>query len=716
MTVKLVDLHSLPIFPSSTTLRSLPPSQQSAVLEHISSTLFYALSLPDEKLSKLLCNDFIASYARQEATRILGELIFSSGDQGAERRPPQERVIRKRVLSLALRLSNLPRAGGLTLPSILDLCVVYGARNSSRVKELMERAVRSHPILLQEIRNSAVPSFASIILSTDGGLHALRKTAFCLKNLLQCSPPSVLDEFLKDNDFVVALAKCYDGRLSAIATGYGGIDLDREDDTETTTTWVGCKADLLDCFHVLLEHTLKNVRIDPQANAERAFSLVFALLNLPTSSGQSHGSEIPFLNRSLVADYQDAYGLSSALASVLSYNDDARLDVMDATLKSFETAGSGDKCGALRIILRSSGAPSGTDYRGIVGPKGKERAPPPPEPPVNVDLDAAVSSVLDILPDQEPAYIRALLALPQFGGNAEQVIAALLEGEAPPPSSVNSNSLPEPPVTPVSRDNAPPIERRNIFNEQPIETTNVQIGKRRGDADTVLQDRGFLDQMKADILRRAAELTDSDDEDGQDVDELDDLGSVLDSGVKVVADREDIEGESDEDEDEDTEGETHSQTPETICELAYLKDPKLFDRNVETRRSKARADLKAQTGWTDEQLEGWRIMLERNPKKDKILLKHEFKGNKKGPILSQATDQSGSSSGRGRGHGRGRGGNGRGRGGDGPRRGGATGSDGGDARERAWKDKNKSRRANHNRKRGHDRKMTRGGAVPGPLT
>ena len=70
--------------------------------------------------------------------------------------------------------------------------------------------------------------------------------------------------------------------------------------------------------------------------------------------------------------------------------------------------------------------------------------------------------------------------------------------------------------------------------------------------------------------------------------------------------------------------------PETILELAYLQDPKLFNRDGETRRSKARADLKAQTGiymvftllyipshctcagWTDEQIEGWRIMLERN--------------------------------------------------------------------------------------------------------
>jgi activating signal cointegrator complex subunit 2 len=35
---------------------------------------------------------------------------------------------------------------------------------------------------------------------------------------------------------------------------------------------------------------------------------------------------------------------------------------------------------------------------------------------------------------------------------------------------------------------------------------------------------------------------------------------------------------------------------ENILELAYIKDPKLFDRDAETRRSKTRQDLKAETG------------------------------------------------------------------------------------------------------------------------
>lgn len=110
--------------------------------------------------------------------------------------------------------------------------------------------------------------------------------------------------------------------------------------------------------------------------------------------------------------------------------------------------------------------------------------------------------------------------------------------------------------------------------------------------------------MKADILRRAEEVSDEE-EDEEDLDYLGNGGGKpkvialafdeedSDAGrVKVAGDGE----ESDEDGDgEEGEEGTPRQTPETILELAYIRDPKLFDRDAQTRRSKQRADLKAQT-------------------------------------------------------------------------------------------------------------------------
>ena len=147
---------------------------------------------------------------------------------------------------------------------------------------------------------------------------------------------------------------------------------------------------------------------------------------------------------------------------------------------------------------------------------------------------------------------------------------------------------------------------------------------------TTIQDRAYIEQMKADILRLAEEAAYEDDEEdaegGRDVAFEDELGD--DSGVKVR----DGEG-SDDDDDSGAENaeikpvrwfhyarlmtsltceQTTPAAPETILELAYIRDPKLFDRDAQTRRSKGRAELKTQTGWSDEQIEGWRIMLERN--------------------------------------------------------------------------------------------------------
>ncbi|KIJ36747.1 hypothetical protein M422DRAFT_50886 [Sphaerobolus stellatus SS14] len=97
-------------------------------------------------------------------------------------------------------------------------------------------------------------------------------------------------------------------------------------------------------------------------------------------------------------------------------------------------------------------------------------------------------------------------------------------------------------------------------------------------------------------------------------------------------------------------------------------------------------------------------------KKEKILSKHEFAGNKAHPIGENDNAESGPSGSRGDGRGRGRGGGGGGGGGRGGGRGG--GGSGDAARDRSWKDKNKARQANQNRKRGHDKKMARAGPPP----
>jgi len=120
----------------------------------------------------------------------------------------------------------------------------------------------------------------------------------------------------------------------------------------------------------------------------------------------------------------------------------------------------------------------------------------------------------------------------------------------------------------------------------------------------VLRDRSFMEQMKTDILRRAEAPSDSEDEEVNIFGVTSDHHAKGKSKVREVAFDDDLEDvssvrvagdgeESSEDEDEDEEHET---SPQTIVELAYIANPKVFERDAATRRSKERAALRAQTG------------------------------------------------------------------------------------------------------------------------
>lgn len=132
--------------------------------------------------------------------------------------------------------------------------------------------------------------------------------------------------------------------------------------------------------------------------------------------------------------------------------------------------------------------------------------------------------------------------------------------------------------------------------------------------------------MKEDILRRAREQVEEEEEEAREArgvlnltvafsDEL--SGGELDGAPRLKLAQ---EGEGSEDEDADGTGpvsgtrflpakrlienydmnmQKTDEMIENILELAYLKDPKLFDRDAGTRRSKSRQDLKAETGQSE---------------------------------------------------------------------------------------------------------------------
>ncbi|EIM92125.1 uncharacterized protein STEHIDRAFT_143565 [Stereum hirsutum FP-91666 SS1] len=757
---------ALPPYPSSGARANLSASQLATLNQKIASSLQEVISLPPPKRDTPATAAFVSTYARDRAQSFLQSLIWPDSVKSSQSR--EEKTTHARVLQLAEKLAA---SGSLGIHVLLDLTIAYHSQ-TSRLRTLLSNAIASKPQLLTDLKGVVVPSFISLLNNpSSSGLYGFRKTSHCILSFLHASPPEFLLAFAHDRQFIISLATAYDFGLTSLAQSYGGLRLPPSDATQSRAldewerVFLETKVALVDAFHIIFKKILEDLTKaetqgtprDLAMESQRTFGIIFALLELPSSSATtaSPSPPIPFLNRPLLADYQHAYDMSRLLENVVTSQsrDDGRLEVLTMSLRSLDddssaasstpsssNASKRSNPGALKLLL-GSGVPPGIDNLGrrpaqphtkpnpSLGLASTPRSFPPPVAPsssaIRDDVKAKVSEVLSILPDYEPGYIKALLQRSEYAGNSERVVEALLEGTAPPPEAINTASRP---VESSGRTETPQVkdefeftkERRNVFDEEAMDLSKVRVGKKSDEA-SVLRDRTFIEQMKADILRRAEEANYSDEEEeGKDVafeEELD----YIDTGaaVKVGGDGEES-GEEDEEGEGDGVGagessgkgkEREKANPETILEMAYIRDAKVFERDAATRRGKDRVALRAQTGWDDSQIEGWHIMLERNPKqKEKLLQKYEFTGNhpvSEPPSRSQTPDGQSSRGGGSRGRG-GRGRGGRGGGGGGRGRGGGGGG-GNEQRDRAWKDKNKASRGNHDRKRGHDKKMSRAG-------
>lgn len=687
-------IASLPVYPSVQTRKSLSPSQLASLTQNIAASLHAALNQKDTPAAR----NYLTSYLKDTAFQSLQGLIW--GELAPLSR--DEKLIKRYTLLLAEKLATSPP--GLDVQTLLDLSIVYARTNTSKTKTILTKSAESGPINVV-ITNDLVPAFTLLLAQsqTSAGLYGLHKSAHLVSSLLHAAPSALIRPFAHSKEFLLALAKTYDSGLTSIAHSYGGFPLDTATSRETDEwerIWLETKVSLIDTFHIILTTLLNDLSSTPPralaAESERTFSLIFSLLELTISDTNANVTTTPFLDRSLLADYQHSYDLSRTLASALRHatETDARLDLLESSLRHLDnspppptsaTPGTTNRKnpGALKFLLRSSGVQSGIDNLGkrstsaginFLPPsanKGKGRATH--RDPADPDTDIKVTQVLDILPDFSPSYIRALLEHTGYGwrGSVEGVVEALLEGRAPLEKelvaegegdgdfpSENSGAAEE-------RDEGWYVRegRKNVFDGIEMDLHRVTMGKKRWisapivftnlfrvvliplsvvlsreDENTILRDRTFIEQMKADILRRAEAISDDEDEEEEGNDDTDAprQASRSKGKYKVPSDREgddsdvDLDGVSrlkiggdgeessndpsgsDDDDNEGGGGAAVAITPESILELAYMSDPAVFARDAVTRRGKVRVDLRARTGWGDEQIEGWKIMLERD--------------------------------------------------------------------------------------------------------
>ncbi|KAK2939344.1 Ubiquitin system component CUE [Fusarium oxysporum f. sp. vasinfectum] len=300
---------------------------------------------------------------------------------------------------------------------------------------------------------------------------------------------------------------------------------------------------------------------------------------------------------------------------------------------------------------------------------------------VNADIHvhkmSQITQVQDLFPDLGSGFVSK--CLDEYGEDVEQVVANLLSETLPPhlanaDRSESLSSHTEAGHTELAPRSTPPQvpTRHNVFDDDDfdrlaMDVSKVSFGKKPGkNADEMLKDKATAPNKSAILSALAA--FDSDDDERDDTYDADDVGGTVDASNQ--------------------EADAASDSNEEALFRAYQMDSKLFDRDAGTRRGNPRAKLREETGMTDEAIEGWALILVRNPQqKRRLEAKYAFSGQQ---AQLERTSWRASPAGSGE-----------------------EGSepDGEKETESARKNKeaNKGSRANHNRRDARAKKMARGG-------
>ncbi|KAL6245779.1 hypothetical protein RBB50_006932 [Rhinocladiella similis] len=337
---------------------------------------------------------------------------------------------------------------------------------------------------------------------------------------------------------------------------------------------------------------------------------------------------------------------------------------------------------------------------------------------MHIHKASQVSQVHELFPNLSNIYILRLLD--HFNDDPEVVIASLLEPDSLPASlrevdkadeaSINSDR----PVRDVAPRSTPPLpaQRRNVFDGDEFDKLQISAKRlHRGRKEMTIEVDGEDEHVrrKAAIMAALAAF-DSDDDERDDTYDVADVGGTVDATM-------------DTDSRPKTERHLDQNPHEEALFRAWKDNEELFARDSKTRASPVRQDLKRQTGMSDEQLEGWAIMLKKNQKlQDRLEQKYSILGTFRSNQADLAatrwhddTDEQSEEAGssnpdsragearlRGRGRGRGRGGS-------------TAGPSGEAATQAARKRKEQGRGrggANHGRREGRARKIGRGMAGP----
>ena len=669
-------------FPSAAWRNQVVPEEWAACLDAWVSLAEGHMGLSD--------GDFIRISARDESIpAFLTSFMGETASSGHSILRDSASVLLRDCFVLTSRLirSSAPPIPLLQWEYLSDLSKVYGKkRAASLLSGFSHRALTTLDASLSGLKKFLTKS---LDLGLEGDLMLVEQRLGRLNHLVHVSP-AVAEFFLAGSDFVDGLISCFKIMNPPLRSAI------------VTTAYL--------CLMGLVEGSTPKLSM----LTDQLYSL--------KAAADAHKAGPLNVNDSLVAELVTSTPILRQLGHILDASpaQTSRAKSVVQELSAFRKPGGGMK--PKRLVRRKIDKGKGVDSDGYNQDQQQ----------MHIHRMSHITQIQDLFPELGTGFVSKLLD--EYGDDTEQVIAHLLEDSLPPHlrdadrsealcvhailytgisgadlghRSHNVTEERHPDLAPQPTPSLVPA-RRNVFDNDEldrlaVDTAKLHFGKRNPGrtADDILEDRSNAPN-KAAILSALAAF-DSDDDERDDTYDAVDVGGTVDAATT----EEDAKEANDE-----------------ILVRAYQADPKMFDRDAATRRSENRAKLKEETGMTDEAIEGWAVMLVRNPdQKRRLEAKFSMFNGVQTELATTAWRASPAGSGNedseadgGGPTSRGRGGRGRGRGrgglGERGRGGGNVAGPTGDAKTeqaRRHKEANKGSRANHNRRDQRARKMARGG-------
>ncbi|KAJ2726248.1 hypothetical protein GGI07_000725 [Coemansia sp. Benny D115] len=515
---------------------------------------------------------------------------------------------------------------------------------SEQLAEFQDRHLAGSAMLSRVSFGSGGGDMEQLLEGLVSDLEWQTSMAACWVRLVECCKPAAV-VLLQDGQFLATLARVYD-KLTRLSLRLSHPSI--RDDSPVLVQQCGVLAKKLKWQWSALAYCALQALFETDLTSESAaaaaideHSIGRVLMDILDSMEATETTLVPFGNAPFLLDLEFRFGLRQMLNRALlrpSLIDQAQVDYLVMSVDQLvDMADPLYREGLEALERRVAGAEEDARSSALDSGAVSSNAVASDTAAEDDKADAAaIAQIKELIPDFGTGFIRACLN--HYNNDTEAIIAAVFEDNLPPELASMDRSAEHwvrlsDTATTVSEADDVLADRRNIFDNdefdifrrEELDWSRVNMGKSKLPSKITAPSNDLKSRVMqiAQRIEEEDEYDDTYDDTIQDSvpDTTDMQEDVWSHGKDGREDR--LERKQDTSKEAVTTAAGNNEKPlsdptapwQSLLVQQYASDPTVLERRKGVRKLPARVALRTQTGLSDEQLEGWYTMFQKNPRK-----------------------------------------------------------------------------------------------------